>query len=145
MNELYGHPLHNSVKGGIRLSFSKNPLGVRTGQSSSMGSPTPLPPAAVMPGFGGNLGAPPGFTTATGPPPGLSAPPGLSTPVHTNGNPNFGVFSNGGFGVAANDVTSPIRAQPLSGGLATSVAGGTFGGMGGGYSTYRWDAEQFMM
>ena len=136
LNELYGHPLHNSVKGGIRLSFSKNPLGVRTGQSSSMGSPTPLPPAAVMPGFGGNLGAPPGFTTATGPPPGLSAPPGLSTPVHTNGNPNFSVFSNGGFGVAANDMTSPIRAQPLGGGLATSVAGGTFGGMGGSYSTY---------
>ncbi|KAK4971222.1 cell cycle RNA binding protein whi3, partial [Elasticomyces elasticus] len=30
--ELYGHPLSNSVKGGIRLSFSKNPLGVRAGQ-----------------------------------------------------------------------------------------------------------------
>ena len=24
LHELYGHPLHNSVKGGIRLSFSKN-------------------------------------------------------------------------------------------------------------------------
>ncbi|RKP25184.1 hypothetical protein SYNPS1DRAFT_29072 [Syncephalis pseudoplumigaleata] len=29
MNELYGVPLSNSVKGGIRLSYSKNPLGVR--------------------------------------------------------------------------------------------------------------------
>ncbi|RKP09808.1 hypothetical protein THASP1DRAFT_7899, partial [Thamnocephalis sphaerospora] len=29
MNELYGTPLSNSVKGGIRLSYSKNPLGVR--------------------------------------------------------------------------------------------------------------------
>lgn len=29
LNDLYGNPLSNSVKGGIRLSFSKNPLGVR--------------------------------------------------------------------------------------------------------------------
>ncbi|KAI8056831.1 hypothetical protein BDF22DRAFT_606162, partial [Syncephalis plumigaleata] len=29
MNELYGVPLSNSIKGGIRLSYSKNPLGVR--------------------------------------------------------------------------------------------------------------------
>jgi RNA recognition motif-containing protein len=33
LHELYGQPLHNSVKGGIRLSFSKNPLGVRSGQN----------------------------------------------------------------------------------------------------------------
>eukprot|EP00158_Paraphelidium_tribonemae_P004539 Partr_v1_DN26814_c0_g1_i1_m40514 putative Rna binding protein len=30
MNLMYGHPLTNSTKGGIRLSFSKNPLGVRS-------------------------------------------------------------------------------------------------------------------
>ena len=29
LQELYGHPLRNSTTGGIRLSFSKNPLGVR--------------------------------------------------------------------------------------------------------------------
>ncbi|KAK9761688.1 hypothetical protein K7432_013214, partial [Basidiobolus ranarum] len=29
MNELQGHLLSNSIKGGIRLSYSKNPLGVR--------------------------------------------------------------------------------------------------------------------
>jgi hypothetical protein len=29
LQELYGNPLSNSIKGGIRLSFSKNPLGVR--------------------------------------------------------------------------------------------------------------------
>ncbi|KAF9365179.1 hypothetical protein BGX34_011073 [Mortierella sp. NVP85] len=29
LNDLYGNPLSNSVKGGIRLSYSKNPLGVR--------------------------------------------------------------------------------------------------------------------
>ena len=33
LHELYGHPLHNSIKGGIRLSFSKNPLGVRSGKA----------------------------------------------------------------------------------------------------------------
>ncbi|CAG8535480.1 16868_t:CDS:2 [Funneliformis caledonium] len=35
MNELYGNPLSNSVKGGIRLSFSKNPLGVRSNNNGS--------------------------------------------------------------------------------------------------------------
>ncbi|KAI7901800.1 uncharacterized protein BX663DRAFT_89150 [Cokeromyces recurvatus] len=29
LQELHGNPLSNSIKGGIRLSFSKNPLGVR--------------------------------------------------------------------------------------------------------------------
>ncbi|KAJ3117107.1 hypothetical protein HDU96_007896 [Phlyctochytrium bullatum] len=32
--ELHGNPLTNSIKGGIRLSFSKNPLGVRQQQPS---------------------------------------------------------------------------------------------------------------
>jgi hypothetical protein len=35
MNELYGTPLSNSVKGGIRLSYSKNPLGVRQNTGNS--------------------------------------------------------------------------------------------------------------
>jgi RNA recognition motif-containing protein len=35
MNELYGNLLSNSVKGGIRLSFSKNPLGVRSNNNGS--------------------------------------------------------------------------------------------------------------
>lgn len=34
LQELHGNPLSNSVKGGIRLSFSKNPLGVRQNNSS---------------------------------------------------------------------------------------------------------------
>ncbi|KAL9008695.1 MAG: hypothetical protein Q9173_006208 [Seirophora scorigena] len=80
LNELYGHPLHNSVKGGIRLSFSKNPLGVRTGQPGSMGPPTPLSPQGPMPGMNG-LGSMATFTTASGPPPGLAAPPGLGSPT----------------------------------------------------------------
>lgn len=80
LNELYGHPLHNSVKGGIRLSFSKNPLGVRTGQPGSMGPPTPLSPPGPMPGMNG-LNSMATFSTASGPPPGLAAPPGLGSPM----------------------------------------------------------------
>lgn len=94
LNELYGHPLHNSVKGGIRLSFSKNPLGVRTGQPGGMGPPTPLSPSGPMPGMNG-LGITP-YSSANGPPPGLPAPPGLS-----NGNSMNGMISptsmGGGF------------------------------------------------
>jgi hypothetical protein len=134
LNELYGHPLHNSVKGGIRLSFSKNPLGVRTGQSTPLGPPSAITPSSTMQGFGGNGAAPPGFSTATGPPPGLSAPPGLSTPIHTNGNGHagFGMYSNGGFGMVPSEMASPLRAQPL----ATPASGNAFGNMGGSYSAY---------
>lgn len=76
LHELYGHPLHNSVKGGIRLSFSKNPLGVRSGQG--MTSPGPQNGPGAMPGMNGPMpGGPAPFSTASGPPPGLAAPPGL--------------------------------------------------------------------
>jgi hypothetical protein len=34
LNDLHGNPLSNSVKGGIRLSYSKNPLGVRNSTPS---------------------------------------------------------------------------------------------------------------
>ncbi|KAF2453939.1 hypothetical protein BDY21DRAFT_266058, partial [Lineolata rhizophorae] len=83
LNELYGQPLHNSVKGGIRLSFSKNPLGVRNGQTNQM-PPTPMTPQSALPGMG--MGSSHGFSTATGPPPGIPAPPGLGTPVLNGGN-----------------------------------------------------------
>jgi hypothetical protein len=72
LHELYGHPLHNSVKGGIRLSFSKNPLGVRSSQN-----PTQITTGSMAGMSGTQVSAGNGFTTANGPPPGLSAPPGL--------------------------------------------------------------------
>lgn len=131
LNELYGYMLHNSVKGGIRLSFSKNPLGVRSGQNGSMGPSSAITPTTPLSGYGNNVAAPPGFSTATGPPPGLQAPPGLSTPGHTNGSSGYNVYANGGFGIGHNDMASPMR-QPL----ATSVSGNGFGAMGGGYSSY---------
>lgn len=77
LHELYGHPLHNSIKGGIRLSFSKNPLGVRSGQG--MASPGPPNVQGGMQGINGVMLGGPGFSTASGPPPGLSAPPGLNS------------------------------------------------------------------
>jgi hypothetical protein len=86
LNELYGAQLHNSVKGGIRLSFSKNPLGVRAGHAGSNNAGTPIShgvsgPMTMSPnGFAS--GTPPGnFSTANGPPPGLSAPPGLNMAI----------------------------------------------------------------
>lgn len=73
LHDLYGHPLHNSVKGGIRLSFSKNPLGVRSGQTPGQNA------GASSAGMNGlHPGSSTAFTTANGPPPGLTAPPGLN-------------------------------------------------------------------
>ncbi|KAI1809510.1 hypothetical protein GGS20DRAFT_580642 [Poronia punctata] len=89
LHELYGQVLHNSTKGGIRLSFSKNPLGVRNNQNTG-------PPAnGAMANMNGVLANPAyGYPIANGPPPGLSAPPGLNRgtfaghgrpPMTTNG------------------------------------------------------------
>jgi hypothetical protein len=82
LHELYGQPLHNSVKGGIRLSFSKNPLGVRSGQA-----PGPPPSNNINGAMNGMMSSSTnGFAgTANGPPPGLSAPPGLG-PTRVNYN-----------------------------------------------------------
>lgn len=92
LNELYGVQLHNSVKGGIRLSFSKNPLGVRAGQPGSNNPSTPL--SATGPISLNNIGnmTPGGFSTANGPPPGLSMPPGLGSapPVQVINAPFLG-------------------------------------------------------
>ncbi|KAL9579691.1 MAG: hypothetical protein Q9212_004956 [Teloschistes hypoglaucus] len=124
LNELYGHLLHNSLKGGIRLSFSKNPLGVRTGQPGSMGPPTPLSLQGPMHGMG-RLGSMAAFSTASGPPPGLSAPPGLGSPLdmpngHVDGlggQVNGGLMSTGfgsnGLGING-FVGSGLKTSPAS-------------------------------
>lgn len=90
LHELYGQPLHNSVKGGIRLSFSKNPLGVRSGQnpahhpgghhSASAGAGSGVfGPGSLHTGGAGGMSS---FTAASGPPPGLAAPPGFGNTAH---------------------------------------------------------------
>lgn len=95
LHELYGQPLHNSVKGGIRLSFSKNPLGVRSGQTSAQ------PNVGGAGGMNGlSVGAGGGFTTANGPPPGLSVPPGLaSNRMGYGGGPGGGAHGYNGTAV----------------------------------------------
>ncbi|KAL2757763.1 hypothetical protein ACRALDRAFT_2040127 [Sodiomyces alcalophilus JCM 7366] len=72
LKTLHGLVLHNSgSKGGIRLSYSKNPLGVRSGQNTGQGAGGHCM-AGMMVGSSGGYA-----TTTSGPPPGLSAPPGL--------------------------------------------------------------------
>lgn len=52
LNEMYGNTLNGLVKGGIRLSFSKNPLGVRTpSMSSPVGAPPPSTFSAALAGI----------------------------------------------------------------------------------------------
>lgn len=97
LHELYGQPLHNSVKGGIRLSFSKNPLGVRSGQTPGYNNA-----GGTIGGMNGMMtGAANGFTSASGPPPGLSAPPGLQNRMASYGTSNptssNGYTVSGGF------------------------------------------------
>ncbi len=123
LNDLYGVQLHNSVKGGIRLSFSKNPLGVRAGQQGNVNPATPLSPQGPMPTSGG-LGpmSPGGFSTAHGPPPGLSVPPGLGMPA-----PMTPSLMNGGF--SDRQAVTSVRGQSMGG--ATSPPG-----MGGMYPDY---------
>ena len=119
LHELYGVQLHNSVKGGIRLSFSKNPLGVRAGQQGSVNPATPLSPQGPMPTSGG-MGtiSPAVFSTAHGPPPGLSVPPGLGTTT-----PMTPSLMNGGF--ADRHPINLMRGQGIGGASSPPGTGGT--------------------
>ena len=141
LNELYGHPLHNSVKGGIRLSFSKNPLGVRSGQvgnGSGGGTHSVMNPHALAPGYSGigsngangvnGHGA--SFSAISGPPPGLATPPGL---INGAGGYRTGsmdaTFAGhaSSFGFPMQDLSGRMRSPPtLSGGVPPSI-NGSFG------------------
>lgn len=136
LNELYGQPLHNSVKGGIRLSFSKNPLGVRTGQGNGMGPQSPLSSPNGSSNFGSGIGCPPGFSMANGPPPGLSMPPGLSPPssmgrtINQDGGAG-GFFAHASPPSASISSSYTLRRQtlpisPISNGYGLSSANGGF-------------------
>ncbi|KAJ4298747.1 cell cycle RNA binding protein whi3 [Collariella sp. IMI 366227] len=111
LHDLYGHLLHNSIKGGIRLSFSKNPLGVRSGQNQgqngagSMGAMNGMHPGSAN-----------GFTTASGPPPGLAVPPGLG--MNRGGYTSSSIHGAGGY-------TAP--SSNGIGGYATSSGAGANG------------------
>ncbi|KAG0650542.1 Cell wall integrity scw1 [Hyphodiscus hymeniophilus] len=134
LHELYGHPLHNSIKGGIRLSFSKNPLGVRSGQGMSSPGPSNLP--GVMQGMNGAMLGGPGatFSTASGPPPGLSAPPGLGqgrmgyTNTITPMNGAAGEYGAASFAGSSNGWNGQVFSGTMTaGGPATLVNGANNG------------------
>lgn len=126
LNDLYGHPLHNSVKGGIRLSFSKNPLGVRAGQTNGLGPNAVMSPQAMSPGFGG-------MSAVSGPPPGLGSP---SNFINGNGavqyrSPPTGamdsMFSNPFSAPSADYMAQMAPRGNFSGGVPPSLGNGTFG------------------
>lgn len=123
LKELYGYPLHNSTKGGIRLSFSKNPLGVRSqhhGNQSSMSGMNSM--------HGASNSTVNGFPAISGPPPGLSAPPGLG-PVNQHA-----AVANGNHAFQQQPGYSPASMSPWNGsGRGNFNAGGqtTPGGMNG--------------
>ncbi|KAI2637688.1 hypothetical protein GGS26DRAFT_588059 [Hypomontagnella submonticulosa] len=125
LHELYGTPLHNSVKGGIRLSFSKNPLGVRSGQTPGQTG------TGSIAGMNGMMAGPGnGFTSANGPPPGLAAPPGLGRIGYNSGSsiPNSAStpYSSTSFSSTNSSVwSSPIYSGPLSAGGSSSAVNGS--------------------
>ncbi|KAI2617152.1 hypothetical protein GGR54DRAFT_631480 [Hypoxylon sp. NC1633] len=125
LHELYGTPLHNSIKGGIRLSFSKNPLGVRSGQTPGQTGP------GSMAGMNGMMTGPgSGFTSANGPPPGLSAPPGLGRVSYNSGSAvpsSAGTpYSSTNFPSTNSNVWSnPLYSGPLSAGGSPSGVNGS--------------------
>ena len=157
LNELYGHPLHNSVKGGIRLSFSKNPLGVRAGQPGGMmGMLSPMSPhgaggvmqasmGGAMNSMGPQGGAMQAFTTANGPPPGLAVPPGLATHGSGSSATSSGMTSPTGMGMMGASPFGPMspsmgfpgmKSPGLNGGMVNAAAhGGVWSGgyVGSGY------------
>ncbi|KAF2715846.1 hypothetical protein K431DRAFT_236771 [Polychaeton citri CBS 116435] len=135
LNELYGHPLHNSIKGGIRLSFSKNPLGVRSGQTSGFGPNPSMSPHHMAPNYAGNGMAANGNLSAVSGP-----PPGLPTPGMVNGGGGYrspfglnDMFASP-YNVPPQEYNVPMGHNgqmnprtPLSGGVPPQMGNGTFG------------------
>lgn len=138
LNELYGYPLHNSVKGGIRLSFSKNPLGVRSNQIHGISANGVMNPQAMAPGYG-NMMAGGAFSSVSGPPPGLAMPPGLTNDNGYRSPPATGMdgmFSNP-FGMPSQEFTNQYSPRAVSGGVPAPLGNGTFGRESrGSYSDY---------
>ncbi|RDL40844.1 RNA-binding, RBD [Venustampulla echinocandica] len=132
LHELYGHPLHNSIKGGIRLSFSKNPLGVRSGQGMTSPGPSAVP--GVMQGMNGSMVGGPGsaFSTANGPPPGLTAPPGLGPGRMAYGNNPMnganGQYTAASFGGNATPWNGPVFAGAMAAGGPPTMMNGAHNG-----------------
>lgn len=128
LNELYGHPLHNSsTRGGIRLSFSKNPLGVRSGQPGGTDPRTPASPGGHFPspnGFGMNS-----FSTATCFPPGITPPPNRPMPGQA-GSSAMTSPSNMGFPQMATSEGGPMASSAMHYGPGSFGMGNVNGAVG---------------
>jgi hypothetical protein len=150
LNELYGYKLSNSVKTGIRLSFSKNPLGVRSGQPGSMSSSNSISGQGASSG-GSSLGGMHNnmFSAVNGPPPGLAAPPGLGMALPTpmrNGNnmhtpnPHAGLMNNGSYnpnsGLGIRNGANSMMMSPPPPGSAGSNNGPNLNGYNSFYPDY---------
>lgn len=132
LHELYGHPLHNSVKGGIRLSFSKNPLGVRSGQNVPSGGPPNV--AGVMPGLNGAIlgGVGSNYSAVNGPPPGLAAPPGLGPNRIAYGGNSLhsaaGPYTTNGFAATTNGWNPAAFGNAMTAGGHSAMMNGASSG-----------------
>ncbi|GAA5888809.1 hypothetical protein JCM6882_002861 [Rhodosporidiobolus microsporus] len=139
MQELYGHTLGGLVKGGIRLSYSKNPLGVRSNGLPS-GNPAPLGGGGPDP-----LGGPPlhgGFVPSQGygsPP--LPGPTPFDTlPYDPHRRPPDPIYGETAFpsmspsiGVGSASLTPQLVSLARSPPLSSAYGGGTpVGGFGSG-------------
>ncbi|KAK0768034.1 cell cycle RNA binding protein whi3 [Friedmanniomyces endolithicus] len=135
LHELYGHPLHNSVKGGIRLSFSKNPLGVRANMAGGLPNG---PMHSMPPGLTGMVNGQ-NFSSVSGPPPGLGSPPGqmvgggYRAPLMAS----EGIFSNP-FGLSMlPEFADQLSPRAMSGGIPPQMGSATFTRDGrNGYADY---------
>ena len=166
LNDLYGYKLSNSVKTGIRLSFSKNPLGVRSGQPGSMSASNHLVQQGSVAGGNNNVNAIHNnqqmFSSVSGPPPGLAAPPGLmmplalrnNGPIHPSAAANHAHAAamannntlnnpNAGLGIRANGMNPMLsHTPPLVGGGGSGSGGGVPGtgtpgaNVGAGFNSY---------
>lgn len=137
LHELYGHPLHNSIKGGIRLSFSKNPLGVRSGQGMSPPGPSNMP-GSVQSMNGMMMGGPGSFSSVNGPPPGLAAPPGLNSSRMSYAQNNMGSMNgntNGHYGHGPSYAQNGYN-QQYAGPMQTGGPGGMINNNNQGFPPY---------
>ncbi|WPH03226.1 Hypothetical protein R9X50_00610300 [Acrodontium crateriforme] len=150
LHTLYGHLLHNSVRGGIRLSFSKNPLGVRTQQNNAYnnynGAHSSMTHQTMTPGYSATTGPPPGLGNTATHANGLGSqnhPPGIDTRV-----------ANNNFGMAGLDMTNQMSPQAMAhpatngtnnGVYAYSMANGATNGTGAFTKAPRTHASGFNM
>ncbi|GAA5981365.1 hypothetical protein JCM10908_004083 [Rhodotorula pacifica] len=121
MQELYGHTLGGLVKGGIRLSYSKNPLGIRSNGLAS-GNPSPMPMQhASMGGLDAQTPSPYANSPYVGTP-GSTASSGQFDPFDPHRRPPDPIYGEtqpysshgGGAAAAANLARSPPTLSPLS-------------------------------